>query len=382
MYGVPKTYYQLEEYWKYLQINEIAGYGIKGFPTTGVLGMGCGDYWNQTDRYYMATAIAKAEHRMEADRWLGFPLRRKYERPRQMPYEMPLALGKYVRGCGVQTETWLERVSLTLSSGGNVNDPVIFTINVDFADIDELIVKSPSSYYWDDCVDFDIFPECVTIIGGVATIEIPRARLLKPEFFKDYKNDTDRPAYTDDTNFLTELDIYRNYLDTSTGTNLVWWRQIQGSYTCYQDVLLTSCGEPSGACADVRQLACPYVKNQRLGFVQLEPATYSSGYTKASYAVRRQPDGVEINYMRGYYDRYDEMDEDIQRAVIAWAHTNLPDKYVCQCEAGNKYWRMDNAPIEPAIRIGSGRSTWGNLYAEQIIREFDAKQGGYKGGLL
>lgn len=140
---------------------------------------------------------------------------------------------------------------------------------------------------------------------------------------------------------------------------------------------------PNGACNDVRQLACGYVRNERLGQVQLEPATNSAGvYSKASYAVRRDPDGIEINYMRGYYERYDAMDVDLQRAVIAWAHNNLPERYCARCEIATKYWQDDNKPVEPAVRMASGQSTWGNYYAEQLLREFDSKQQGYRGGLL
>lgn len=382
MYGVPATYLQVEEYWQYLQINEAAGYGIRNFPTTGVLGLGCGDYWDQSGRYFLATAIAKSEKRMEADRWLGFPLRRKYERPRQLPYEQTIALGKYVRGIGVETETLVDTVNLSLRTLGVINDTVEFTLAVTFTDPDELIIKYPTTYYAANCKDYLIFPSCVEIASGVATVQIPRSRLLKPEFFKDYKNDNERPNYETDTNFLDTVDVYRNYLNTNTGTNLVWWKH-RGQIYCLDDVLLSSCGEPSGACNDVRQLACSYIKNERMGFVQLEPATNSgSSYTKASYAVRRQPDGIEINFMRGYYDRYEEMDQDIQRAVIAWAHNNLPERYCARCEIAVKYWQDDNKPVEPAVRMGSGQSTWGNYYSEQIIREFDAKHQGYRGGLL
>lgn len=372
---IPETYMWLEEYWEYLQINECAAYGIRNFPTSGVMGLGCGDFWNQTDRFFLATAIAKAEKRMEADRWLGFPLRRKYEKPRQLPYEKVVALGKYVRGIGVETNTYVGTPALTLRSAGVINDPVQFSIAVNFTSVNELIICYPNTL----C---KIHPSYVNISNGVATVKIPRCRLLKPEFFKDYKNDNERPNYETDANFLSTVDVYRNYLNTNTGANLVWWRHT-GAVNCVDNVLLNSCGEPNGACSDVRQLACSYIQNMRMGFVQLEPATNSgSAYSKASYAVRRVPDGVEINYMRGYYDRYDVMDQDIQRAVIAWAHNNLPERYCARCEIAVKYWQDDNKAVEPAVRMGSGQSTWGNYYAEQLIREFDAKQQGYRGGLL
>lgn len=360
-----------------MQINECAGYGIRNFPTTGVIGMGCGDHWDQMYRYYLATAIAKAEKRMEADRWLGFPLRRKYDKPRQLAYCSEIALGKYLRGTGIETNTFVDTVDLTLSVGGIINDPVEFTIDVDFTDIDEFTIQYPTAYFASSCKDYLIRPSCVTISGGTATVQIPRARLLLPEFFLNYQNVNDRPDYEEDANFLNQVDIYRNYLNTCTGTNLVWWKH-SGPLYCHADV---SC-EISGSCADVRQLACTYISNQRMGYVRFEVATCENGvYTTTTPAVRRMPDGIEINFMRGYYDRYDEMDEDIQRAVIAWAHNNMPQDY-CSCSVQTKYWQDDNKPVEPPIRMGSGKSTWGNYYAEQILREFDAKHYAYPGGML
>lgn len=366
--------FSLEDYWNYLQIEEPAGYGIRNYPTTAVLNMGCGVLWQQDQRHFLATAIAKAESRMEADRWLGFPLKRKYYSARQMEYQSPFLLGKHLRGVGVETTTYISTENLALSAGGVINEPVIITKAVTFTDVNELIICYPNTLY-------KIRPSYIDITGGVATIHIPRSRLLKPQYFKNYADELDRPDYNVDSNFLTTVDLYRNYLNTSTGANLVWWRYT-GNLACHDSVWSTPC-EPSGACADVRQLACPYIINQRMGKIQLEPATFSTSWTKSSYAILRRPDGIEINYMRGFYDRYATMDETIQRAIIAWAHNNLPDRYCVRCEIAVKYWQDDNKPIEPAIRIGSGTSTWGNYYAEQLIREFDTKlNGAYRGGML
>lgn len=379
MYKVPNTYLSLEEYWEVLQINECAGYGIRNYPTTGVVGLGCGDYWDQKNRYWLAWAIAKSEKRLEADRWLGFPLRRKYEEPRQLDWSWPVTLGKYVRGIGVETEVDVGTVDLELQTGGVINDPVTFTVTVDFTDTDELLIRYPTNYYDSSCDNYTIRPSCVIISGTTATVEIPRCRLLKPEYFLDYKNDNERPNYQSDSYFLEQVDVKRNYLNSTTGANIVWWRH-KGQILCYADVDILSC-EPSGSCSDVKQLACGYIRNQRLGEVTFEPATYSGGWNKSTFAVRREPDGLEVNYMRFRYDRYDPMDEDIVRAVIAIAHNNLPRNY-CSCDQQSLYYEDDTRPVEPPVRMGMGRSTFGLYYAESIIREFDAKHNSYKGGML
>ena len=128
-------------------------------------------------------------------------------------------------------------------------------------------------------------------------------------------------------------------------------------------------------------MACPYIINQRLGAVQFEPATYSSGWSKTTWAVKRNPDGIETNYMRGYYDRYEEISADLKRAIVAMAHNNMPRKW-CSCDQQSLYWDDDTRPLEPPVRLKSGRSTWGLYEAEMIIREFDADRYSHKGGLL
>jgi hypothetical protein len=221
----------------------------------------------------------------------------------------------------------------------------------------------------------------VTIESGIATIQIPRCRLLKPEYFQDYKaRDNERPDYMDDSYFLDTIDVKRNYLDTTTGINLVWWKH-SGGLCCYDSVLI--CNEIIGVCSDVKQLACHYVQNQRDGTVTLQPATYTDGsFSSSLYAVRRKPDGVEISsIMRGFYDRYDEIRADLKRVIIAIAHNNMPQDY-CACSVQTHYYKRDTKPLEPPVRLGLGESTWGNYEAEQIIREFDKDRVSYSGGLL
>lgn len=372
--GIPETHLSLEEYWEFLQINECAGYGIRNFPTTGVLGMGCGDYWDQDNRFYLASSIAKAEQRLKSDRYLGFPIRREYNDnkggPRQLEYSWPAYLGKYLRGIGVETNTLIESSSLTLSSEGTIIDPVTFTVTVTFTNENELVLYYPGT----TC---KIRPSNVSISSGTATITVPRCRLLKPQYFKNYSNDNERPNYLDDSYFLDGVDVYRNYLDETTGANIVWWRH-EGQVHCFTDVLL---GESVGACSDVRQLACPYIVRERDGIFQLEPATYSSSWSKSTFAVRRQPDGIEVNFLRFFYERYQKIDEMLKRAIIAVAHNNMPRRY-CSCDVQTLYYEDDTKPLEPPVRLGFGRSTWGLFEADQIIKEFDRDRLGHNGGLF
>lgn len=373
MYGVPATHLSLNEYWEILQISECFGYGIRSVPDAKRLG--CNVYWDQSFRYWLAFSIRKTEQRLKADRWLGFPVRREYNdgnNPRQLEYAFPLYLGKYVRGIGVETETTVESgVAVALRTLGTINDPVTITVNVSFTDPNELLVRYPELYFSQNCRPYTIRPSCVTIEDGVATIEIPRCRLLKPEFFRDYDQVNDRPEYPDDANFLDTVDITRNYLNTATGANFVWRRGKQ-HISCWTGVSLC---DPVDPCSDIKQLACAYVREQRDGVVQLEPED-------GAWAIRtRRPNEVEINFMRGYYDRYDCISEELARAIIAIAHNNMPRDY-CKCSVQERYFKQDTMPLEPPVRLGLGPSTWGIYEASEIIREFDAKQWSHTGGML
>lgn len=360
--------YTIEAYWNYLQINENAGYGIRNYPNERQ--MGCDDLWQHTQRFFLAEAIWKSLSRLEADRWLGFPLLRKYYDNVQRSYTQKIALGKWLRGVGVETNTLIHGgKTISLSNAGIINDPVQFTVIVTFTDIDELVITYPGTMY-------RVTPSHVSIVDGMATVKIPRARLLKTEFHRDYDDVNQRPQYDDDDNFLSSVDVYRNYLDVTTGANLVWWGP-----GCNLSSLQS--GQTISAGGSISQLAAPYVTEQRFGILYLEPATYSdNAWHRAGAALRRCPNGVQLNYMRGYYDRYDFVDPSIARAIIAITHNNLPHKYCAACEVQGKFFEDDNRPLEPAARLGMGRSTWGLYYAEQLIREFDAKQNPYRGGAL
>ena len=367
MWGVPDTGYSLEEYWEFLQIAECAAYGIKQFPGQSAIAKGCGDYWNQNQRYFLAAAIAKAEKRLREPRWLGYPVRRTYY-TRELPY-LPCSLDvgvNWLRCIGVHTTTIIASAApITLNLGGVPYDPVILTQAVGFTDVDELIL------YYTGQTKYEIRPSSVVIAAGVATIEIPRCRLLKPEFLIDYTSDADRPDYGLDTNFVVDLDIARDYCKPPGG-NFVWARSCPscGCSTC-------NC-LPVTACGETLQYACGYVKDQKMGLAQFEPVLVAAdgSFTTTSYTSCRTPDKVQVQFMAGYHDRYDDVDEDLVRAIIAIAHNNMPLD-VCGCSMQERYYKRDVLPIEPAVQLGLGPSTWGINEAVQIVIERRVEGGAF-----
>jgi hypothetical protein len=371
MWGVPYTH-TVWDYVEFLQIPETFFLGIRGYPDL-VAKKGCGDYWDQIDRHFLSTSIDKAEERMSRDRWMGTPIRLEYKGPRELPWSWPVMLGVYVRGVGIRTLAAATTVDISafITAG---DDPVEFTVPVSYTNEDELLL------YYPDQTKYTMRPTSVSISGNTATVQIPRARLLLPAYYQNYDDVNDRPVYTTDAHFLQSVDVRREYLDYTTGSNLVWHRQEVQGYEC---VTVDAACNPGDACGETLQGACGYVRDQRQGIVQYEPATYASAtWSRASLAVKRNPDYIQTSYSQGWYQRYDEIESQLTRAVIAIAHNNFPRDPCFKCALQQEYYRRDVEPLEPAANMGMGPSTWGIYEAVQIIEDFIANQYGYAGGLF
>jgi len=267
-------------------------------------------------------------------------------------------LGKYLRGIGVEAEidiSLAEPITLRTPMPANeIIDPIVLTVAVTFTDQDEVVLRYPGNtkYY--------IRPSEVTIAAGVATITIPRVRLLKPEYFINFDSTlTQRPMYDDDDYFLDTIDIARNYLNTATGFNLVWNPERN---MCSPTV--------------TKQIATAAVRSQRDGIAFSTSAV-------STYAVScRQPDHIEVSFMRGRYDRYEEVDSDITRAVVGIVHNYVPEEPCRQILEGRLFFLHDVRPLEPPVNLRLGPSTWGVFEAVQILKEFSHDRNSHYGGML
>ena len=360
MYGIPQASISVEEYWEHMQVYEPFGYGIRKGPDADTLfQQGCGNYWQQRGRFWLGNAMDMVCNRLLADRWLGFPIRREYRNAVQFkPYREPLYLGMHLRGIGVESEVDIEAGAALTLQNGSINDPVEFTVTVDFTGEDDILIYYPGQR------KYTIRPSSIVISGVTATIQIPRARLLKPEYFRNYTDVNDRPDYTDDTYFLTTVDVVRNYLDTDYGANVVWFPS--GPCGCF------------GTCGcnvdEVRQAVTMYLTNDRLG------TTYIPN--KTGFSVKRMPEAAVLSYMLGKYDRYDEIDPSLVRAVAAVAHNNVPQEPCFKCGILQRFYDDDTKALEPAVNLGLGPSTWGVYNATQTIKDFDHDKVPHKGGCL
>ena len=345
MWLLPDLAFGLEDYAAYLGIADCQIFGIKR-DTDPI--RGCRTYWNQVDRTQLGHALAKAIELYEEE--LKYPLVKKFIETEVHDYRCPLRLNwGYLREVGIRATT-----SLAADKAVPAGDPVIITHAVTFTDPCELIVYYPISSYPGQT--YTIKPSSVTISLGMATITIPRCRLLKPEYFLDYAADADRPDYSDATIWLDEVDLGRVYTDTSQGAYLSFIRPC--SCLCGGCAFGCTCGcdcSPGTPCGVAQQTACGRPDDRRIGTVRVEPAAYSAGaWTATSLLYNRIPDKVTVSYTAGWFagtpDACSELQWRDQRALLALAHVNLPTA-LCLCDIHRKFYDNDNLNLPRDIML-------------------------------
>ncbi len=196
----------------------------------------------------------------------------------------------------------------------------------------------------------------MTISGGLLSIYIPRCRLVDPAVGNNDRTGLD---YNDLANFLTTVDVLRLYNDPSTNAELIW---PHGGCT-------TSCAN----CSEYTQDGCIYVRDAKLGLLDVLPATYSGGvWSAASSCCRGTPERVRIYYYAGKYP-LTRQEED---TVIRLAHSKMPHE-PCGCDDVRRLWERDrNTPdvlTRERINCPFGMSTgawiaWRFTQAMKLVR--------------
>ena len=176
----------------------------------------CSTIWKQGERDQLAMYISKAEEYREEE--LSYHLAPKYIVDEEHSYGVPVILNrKHLITPGIVATSTIE-AGVTLDHGvsPNVNDPVVITVTTLVTSTDEIRVFYPGE-------DVEIHPSSVSISGGVATIQIPRARLVDP----DYNDNRDDPLdYYDNSFFLATVDVSRVYTDTGLGSAYIVWDSV------------------------------------------------------------------------------------------------------------------------------------------------------------
>lgn len=282
---------------------------------------GCDPLWNEYERMSIQNALAEAQQEIELV--IGYPLCPTYisgdyaDNPHwvdQQPLRS-LIVTRYPRiiAAGIP-------VVETLESGSAINYDdtdglgIIGPIATTSTNASEIKIYYPDS-------DREITPSKITISGGEVTIEVPRYRMVKPEFLNTPEGGID---YAIIGYFLPEVDVKRIYTDPSTQAVLV-------RPHCRN-------GNCSGGCYECTRSACIYLRDPYLGVIDITPADWDADNSVwnskvicgGSYSL------VRLNYLAGIK----RLDFQAEMAIVRLAHAKM-GRPPCQCDKTSQMWSAD-----------------------------------------
>jgi hypothetical protein len=223
---------------------------------------------------------------------------------------------------------------------------------------------------------YEIRPIKVSSSAGTATITFKSWQAVK---LADQEVLNPEPIDAiDDSKYIVTVDVYRVYNDPQTQV-LFMWEDLPGSCNCGS----STCA----VCGWATQSGCLQTRNNRLGFLTYNPATWDKDeeeFTSAEWAVGREPDKMRIYYYSGYEDQSrtcprKEMDFSLEKAV-AYLATTLVDRDMCACsnvQAFLDFWRVDMArqgtdvafQVTPALLGNPFGTMRGAYYAYRVCNE-------------
>src|SRR5512146_1895646 len=238
----------------------------------------CNTIWRKQNRLDLANYLHMAQEAREKE--LGFSLQPTYFTQQENDVRNPHKLlhCKLIK-LGLQTVEAAVNVSLELSTGGVINDPVQITETVDFTDVSEVVFYKPGT-------TTIVNPSYINIASTTLTAKFPRAHLVDPDMDLDALsndvNDADQGLdYYDDDNFVDSLDMVRIWYDPAQAASYQW-------YNIWSFDLQT-------------QEAYARIVDTRLSIVRVDPATWSGSVPSVKYWMSPFPSSTltVINYVAG-----------------------------------------------------------------------------------
>lgn len=197
--------------------------------------------------------------------------------------------------------------------------------------------------------EWEIRPlKSVTFSGGVATIKVDAWLLIDPDLWERFPTNDGFAGIdvTDAANFVTTVDVYREYNDTS-----------QAGITFYSagssNGLCVCGGIGCQVCITESQGGCFQIANPRTGMIMPFPASYSEGaWTLDRFVNCGRPSRVALSYYAGEVDkRYltrkslDPLNHNMAEAIVWMSIARLPRDF-CSCNNIRervKFLQMDAA---------------------------------------
>lgn len=179
-----------------------------------------------------------------------------------------------------------------------------------------------------------------TISGTTLTITIDSWKLINPNLWEAHPTSADfEPINIEGTtNFVSTVDIYREYADTTATSVVFYWEPTHTApYPC------PSCsGGGCTVCTLTTQTGCFAIRNAELGSVAPAPGTYNEDdgvWTSEGFTVDRDPDQVKLYYQAGNMSQryladqaYEPIDDYLAQAV---AYLTVARLEYDMCSCGN-----------------------------------------------
>jgi hypothetical protein len=258
----------------------------------------------------------------------------------------------YIEEFSIKTSTLIEAgvaVVYSDADGDGINDTATVSVATAIA-ADEIRiyfqVADGASEAGSD--DWEIEPVTITSDGVTATIVGPAYLFTDPNTV--WANPKENPNYNtklpfnsaDAANFVTKVDVYRVYGNTTGAVKLL------------TDPILDCSVANSG---DVAQNAVARITNAKLGLFEVRLDNCVS-LTNCVYA----PTEVYVSYKAGYPLRNGLMDRTLERAITRIANTQIPYKPCTDCsERTVSMWRLDTKYIENEFSRAASPPPWGGM---------------------
>ena len=341
-----RTLLSLDRFARILGINPVHFNGAVGsniWPANGA----CKDIWPQYSwqtsdeligREEVALSIATAED--DIKRVLGYSLAPQWEIEEDHAWTFdhyPTRRSTVQTGYGMVIAPGRRAVSLIDDSAAVVySDPdgdgwderATITVTTSVTDIREIKVYTAGK---SGDPEWEIrTPRSITLSGGTATIVLDAWLMIDPDLWEEFPTATEWEGIdvTDSGNFVTTVDVYREYNDTTQAS--ATFLTASGSCAVCGGLYCASCGEEHDGCFGV--------VDSRLGFVAAAPATYSDGAWRYSTTTICGPiRGLQLSYHAGLQDKQYIAGRSLEplshyyAEAIAWlAAARLPSD-ICDC---------------------------------------------------
>ncbi len=337
----------------------------------------CREVWIQFEREHVARALGNAGNKMKTA--LGFSPSPVFESEiiplgRGTPYQfqhLQTKTGKLIEFGQRATSLISAGVAVVYSDadGDTVNDTATITVATGVSDAEiALFFQVADGAPGAADVRYEITPVTVTSAGGVVTITAPRAYFVKPSEWNKPYNITDpnkREKNTIDTattaGFVTAVDVYRVYTDTTTPLQVV----SDPIYTQNVDLDL-----------NLATTGVARIVNADLGLFEarVENCTGCIGPIES----------VRVFYKAGYALEFGHMEGQLEEACIRLANTLMPEQPTTLCQPTWEMWaadrqsmKVDNMVLLQEKDTGSPFGLkQGQVSAWHVVNDYRIRRGG------